>query len=216
MSSEVRSRVFELIIGGSTQPWTNVGIHFDGNGRYMAGEVALQLDHQLAPGIHSWSLLDCAMQAISIDGIPTAHTSNHGLEIAPIQSSGNGFSLHVSRIDHIVIATDDLIRTSDSLSEITGAPRLRIREGDDGVQQAFHRMGEVIIEIVTTPDTKSTHASIWGIALFATELDAAATFLGPDVLGKPKPATQTGQVVASFRSAAGLGVPCVLMADSPQ
>ncbi len=209
----MKVRVFELIIGGSTQPWNNVGIHFDHNGRFMAGEVALQVDNQLAPGIHGWSLLDSVMQTSSIDGIPTTHSSDHSLVIPPIQFRVDGFSLDISQIDHIVVATDNLIRTSDSLSEATGAPRLRIREGDDGVQQAFHRMGEVIIEIVTGPDVGNTQASIWGIAFLATDLDNAAEFLGPEVLGKSKPATQKGQVVASFRSAAGLGVPCVLMAD---
>ena len=214
MSSEVKARVFELIIGGSTQPWVNVGIHFDDNGRFMAGEVALQIDNQLAPGIHSWSLLDSAMRATSIDGIPTKHTSDLVLVNEPVQSPADGFSLHISRIDHLVIATDNLIRTSDALCEETGAPRLRIREGDDGVQQAFHRIGEVIIEIVTMPQSEKSEASIWGIAFLATDLDDATAFLGPDVLGQPKPATQKGQVVASFRSAAGLGVPCVLMADA--
>jgi len=215
VSTEVNARVFELIIGGSTQPWLNVGIHFDDNGRFMAGEVALQIDKQLAPGIHSWSLIDSAMQATSIDGIPTAHVSDHSVVNEPSQSQVNGFSLHIFRIDHLVIATDNLIRTSDALCEVTGAPRLRIREGDGGVQQAFHRIGEVIIEIVTGPVAGATQASIWGIAFLATDLDIAAAFLGPDILGQPKPATQKGQVVASFRSAAGLGVPCVLMADAP-
>ena len=216
MSTEVKARVFELIIGGSIQPWINVGIPFDVNGRFMAGDVALQIDDQLTHGIHGWSLLDSVMQVPSIDGIPTRHESGHSSLIAPHQTRVDGFSLQISRIDHLVVATDDLMRTSDSLSEATGAPRLRIREGEGGVQQAFHRMGEVIIEIVTAPNAESTKASICGIAFLATDLNHAADYLGPDVLGKPKPATQKGQVVASFRSAAGLGVPCVLMADAPQ
>jgi len=214
MSSDVKARVFELIIGGSTQPWAKVGIHFDPSGRFMAGEVALQIDNQLAPGIHGWSLLDSATQAASIDGIATSHVVDRGLTIAPFQSPVDVFTLPISRIDHLVVSTDNLMRTSDALSEATGAPRLRLREGDDGVQQAFHRMGEVIIEIVTMPNSEKTKASIWGIAFLATELDNATALLGPDVLGQPKPATQEGQVVASFRSAAGLGVPCVLMADA--
>ena len=214
MSSDVKARVFELIIGGSTEPWAKVGIHFDLSGRFMAGEVVLQINSQLAPGIHGWSLLDSATQAASIDGIETSHVVDRGLTIAPFQSPVDVFVLPISRIDHLVVSTDNLMRTSDALSEATGAPRLRLREGDDGVQQAFHRMGEVIIEIVTMPNSEKTQASIWGIAFLATELDNATALLGPDVLGQPKPATQEGQVVASFRSAAGLGVPCVLMADA--
>ena len=216
MSTEVKARVFELIIGGNIQPWINVGIPFDVNGRFMAGDVALQIDDQLAPGIHGWSLLNSVMQVPSIDGIPTTHASVHGLQFAQNQTQDDGFSLQIARIDHLVVATDDLIRTSDSLSEATGAPRLRIREGEGGGQQAFHRLGEVIIEIVNASNAENTKASIWGIAFLATDLNHAAEYLGPDVLGKPKPATQKGQVVASFRSAAGLGVPCVLMADAPQ
>lgn len=216
MLSEVKARVAQLTIGGSTQPWVNVGIHFDLSGRFTAGQVVLKIDSQLAPGIHGWSLLDSATQASSIDGIPTTHAVDHGLTIAPIQHPVDVFALHISRIDHLVVSTDNLMRTSDALSEATGAPRLRLREGDHGVQQAFHRMGEVIIEIVTLPQSENTHASIWGIAFLATDLDDAAVFLGPDILGQPKPATQKGQVVASLRSAAGLGVPCVLMADVPQ
>jgi hypothetical protein len=216
VSSDVRARVFELVIGGSTQPWVNVGIHFDLGGRFMAGAVSLLIDSQLAPGIHGWSLLDSATQSTSIDGIPTTHAVGRGSTVAPMQTPEDVFALQISRIDHLVVSTDDLMRTSDALSEATGAPRLRVRDGENGVQQAFHRMGEVIIEIVTMPQNENTQASIWGIAFLATDLDNATAFLGPDVLGQPKPATQKGQVVASFRSAAGLGVPCVLMADAPQ
>jgi hypothetical protein len=42
-------------------------------------------------------------------------------------------------------------------------------------------------------------------------LDAVAHYLGPDVLSPPKPAVQEGRQIATFRQAAGLGVPVALM-----
>jgi hypothetical protein len=57
-------------------------------------------------------------------------------------------------------------------------------------------------------------ASLWGFVLNVQDLDGIAAHLGPDVLSPPKPAVQPGRRIATFRSAAALGVPVALMCDN--
>jgi hypothetical protein len=117
-------------------------------------------------------------------------------------------------VDHVVINTPNLQRTSDALAQLTGAPLKRTRDAGNGVTQGFHKLGSVVVELVTMPSMPEGPASLWGFVLDVQDLDGIATHLGPDVLSPPKPAVQPGRRIATFRSAAALGVPVALMCDN--
>ena len=204
------ARIGELVIGGSRANWALVGINFSHAGVFAIGDIALRIDETLPPGMHSWSLSNIDSAIVSIDGIPTTRNIGTGrIE----QSDARGFVLTSLGIDHVVVNTPDLERTSDALHQATGAELKRIRDAGNGVRQGFHRLGDVIIEIVSAPSMPASVASLWGFVLNVADLNEVAAYLGPDVLSPPKPAVQKNRLIATFRGAVGLGVPVALMSD---
>jgi hypothetical protein len=203
-----RARISELVVGGGAQNWALIGIAFDLNHCAALGDVALRLDASLEPGLHSWVLFGADVSVSNIDGVTTAHEVDQALRNVSPQSD---FDLGVIGVDHVVINTPDLMRTSDALTAATGAPLKRVRDAGNNVQQGFHRLGSVVVEIVTAPTMHSGPASLWGFVLDVKDIYAVANHVGPDVLSIPKPAVQAGKLIATFRSSLGLGVPVALM-----
>ena len=203
-----QARISELVVGGGAQNWALIGISFDESNCAALGDVALRLDTSLEPGLHSWVLQDADVNVASIDGVATSHAIGVSQIVASVQPD---FDLGVIGVDHVVINTPDLMRTSDALTAATGAPLKRVREAGNDVQQGFHRFGSVVVEIVTSPTMPQGVASLWGFVLNVKDIYAVANHVGPDVLSIPKPAVQTGKLIATFRSSVGLGVPVALM-----
>ena len=117
-------------------------------------------------------------------------------------------------MDHLVVFTPDLERTTAALEEI-GVERRRVREVEaDGspLRQGFFRLGEVILEVVEHADVEPGPARFWGITFAVADLDAAAELLG-DRLGSIRDAVQPGRRIATVRSEAGLGLPVALISD---
>ena len=204
------ARIGELVIGGSRANWAQVGINFSHDGVFAIGEISLRLDETLPPGMHSWALSNIDSTVVSIDGISiTGNVANDRIE----HNDAQGFVLTPLGIDHVVVNTPDLERTSLALHEATGAELKRIRDAGNGVRQGFHRLGDVIIEIVSAPSMPPGNASLWGFVLNVADVHEVAAYLGPDVLSPPKPAVQKNRLIATFRGAVGLGVPVALMSD---
>ena len=153
-------------------------------------------------GLIGWSL-DGLRKTGDVDGIPTlsAAKSNKQSSDAPLGLVG---------IDHIVINTDDLQRTSNSLLESTGSELRRVREASEEMRQGFHKLGGVVIEIVERRGAP-VGASLWGVVFNVADLDRACEWLGPDVVSPPKDAVQEGRRIATIRAIAGLRVPVALM-----
>ena len=205
------ARIGELVIGGSRANWAQVGINFSQDGVFAIGEIALRIDETLPPGMHSWVLSNIDSTIVSIDGISTTgNVANERIE----HNDAQGFVLTPLGIDHVVVNTPDLERTSHALHEATGAELKRIRDAGNGVRQGFHRLGDVIIEIVSAPSMPAGDASLWGFVLNVADVHEVAAYLGPDALSPPKPAVQKNRLIATFRGAVGLGVPVALMSDS--
>jgi hypothetical protein len=205
------ARIGELVIGGSRANWAQVGINFSQAGVFAISEIGLRIDEALPPGLNSWALTNINSAIVSIDGIPTTGIVDNGRSKP---SDAQGFVLTPLGIDHVVVNTPDLERTSHALHEATGAELKRIRDAGNGVRQGFHRLGDVIIEIVSAPSMPAGDASLWGFVLNVADVHEVAAYLGPDVLSPPKPAVQKNRLIATFRGAVGLGVPVALMSDS--
>ena len=203
-----QARISELVVGGWAQNWALIGIAFDLNHCASLGDVALRLDTSLEPGLHSWVLQGVDIDVANIDGVATSHAVGDSQIAVSIQPD---FDLGVIGVDHVVINTPDLMRTSDALTAATGAPLKRVRDAGNNVQQGFHRLGSVVVEIVTAPSMHPGPASLWGFVLNVKDIYAVANHVGPDVLSIPKPAVQAGKLIATFRSSVGLGVPLALM-----
>jgi hypothetical protein len=142
-----------------------------------------------------------------IDDLPTLH----GTPSDP--NDGAAHPNGVLGIDHLVVYTPDLERTCAAIEAATAAPLKRVREVG-ALRQGFHRLGELIVEVVTFPDVAVQQATFWGLALNVSNIDSLFASTGSDVLSPPKDAVQPGRRIASFREAAGLGLPVAVMSSS--
>ncbi len=127
-----------------------------------------------------------------------------------VQPHPNG----VTEIDHVVMVTPSLERTTDEL-EKQGIDLRRIREGETGMgeyRQAFFRVGRPILEVVESRELDDAPAHFWGITFATADIDAAAELLG-DKLGRVKDAVQPGRRIATVRKEAGLGLPVALISQ---
>jgi hypothetical protein len=118
------------------------------------------------------------------------------------------------RIDHIVVFTSDLERTTAALAE-AGIERRRVREVelDEGrLRQGFFRLGEVILEVVEHGDVEPGPARFWGITFAVSDLEAAAALLGGR-LGSIRDAVQPGRRIGTVRREANLGLPVALISE---
>ncbi len=147
-------------------------------------------------GIVGWSLRGLPSDGAfhDLDGIPT--TRSDAAAPAPGEHA-NG----VTAIDHVVLLSPDLGRTVESLAAIGVEPR-RERDGQLGgrpIQQIFFRFGEVIIEVVGSPEAASEGPStLWGITYVVADIDATAAYFG-DRTAPVKEAVQPGRRITTLR-----------------
>jgi hypothetical protein len=147
-------------------------------------------------------------QLTSIDGL----TIEVRAEAAPMYAE---HPLGARSIDHVVIATDDLARTSGAIADATGAALRRVREAGE-MRQGFHRLGGLIVEVVERAGLPPGPATVWGLVLNVDDLAAACASLGAELIDEPRDAVQSGRRIATLRPGAGLGIPVALMSRDPR
>lgn len=129
-----------------------------------------------------------------LDGVPT--TLALGSPSAPA-THPNG----VVGIDHVVVLSPDLARTVQAFADIGAEPR-RERDGELGgqpIRQVFFRFGDVIVEVVGSPDSVADGPStLWGITYVVTDIDVTAAFFG-DRTSPVKDAVQPGRRITTVR-----------------
>ena len=80
-------------------------------------------------------------------------------------------------VDHVVVVTPDLDRTTAALDD-RGIVARRTRDAGRGRAQRFFRLGEVILELVGPAAPGDGPATFWGLAFTVADLDAATARLG--------------------------------------
>jgi hypothetical protein len=189
----------QLTVGADPTAWSDAGFTVSDGGA-MVGTV--RLDFGSGEGVLGWRLGETEEE---IDGLPVAPAVD-----APADdgSHPNG----ATHIDHLVVFTPDLERTTAAFERI-GVERRRLRELDSEAglsRQGFFRLGEVIVEVVEHPRVEPGAAQFWGITFAVADLDAAAELLG-DRLGSIRDAVQPGRRIATVRQNARLGLPVALI-----
>jgi hypothetical protein len=189
----------ELEVADAADAWTTAGFSVDSSATCRVGGIAVRLigrglGTDTGTGIVGWSMRGLPPSVRDLDGIPT--TRSDAVTATPA-THANG----VTGIDHVVVFSPDLPRTVESLATIGIDPR-RERDGELGgraIRQIFFRLGEVIVEVVGSPDTVSTGAStLWGITYVVEDIDATASYLG--VRTTPvKDAVQPGRRITTLR-----------------
>jgi hypothetical protein len=173
--------VAEIEVADPPEPWTRAGFSVDSDTVCRIGGVRIRLAGPArGTGIVGWSLR----------GLP------HGAPPEPAEHP-NG----VTEIDHIVLLSPDLGRTVKALSAVGVEPR-RERDGElagRAIRQVFFRFGEVIIEVVGSPETASDGPStLWGITYTVADIDATAAFFA-DRTTPVKDAVQPGRRITTLR-----------------
>ena len=155
----------------------------------------------------SEELLSGALE-IAFDGVQSGADLD-GIECAEFISIPDGLESSDSLIDHVVLMTDNLDRTCEAVTEVTGCPLKRVREVGE-IRQGFHRVGEngVILEVVERADVSRT--SLWGLVIATPSFDHLVHAAG-ELVSEPKDAVQPGRRISTVKAGAGLGIPVALM-----
>lgn len=200
-------------------PWNSFGFATsritDRRHRARLGDVELVIDESLPPGLRHLVLVGCPSTEPRVAGLPVEHLEQRVDSPTPTHASEPPASpLNIVGVDHVVVLADHVRTTCAEVEKVTGAPLKRVKEGERGMQ-GFHRLGSVILEVVerrlVDPGTQSQDASYWGFVVVVDDIESVARHLGPDVIGRPKPAVQPERLIATVRSTVGLGVPLALM-----
>lgn len=169
----------------------------------ISSGISSEIGSGIGSGISETVATDSAVT--SVDGLVTEF-------VDPLSPMFADHALGASALDHVVVSTDDLERTSTAIAATTGCELKRIRELGT-MRQGFHRIGRggLIVELVERPDLPSGPASFWGLVLIVDDLDASCAVLGPEQVSAAKDAVQPGRRIATVRPEVGLGLPVALM-----
>jgi hypothetical protein len=189
--------VDEFEVADPADAWVQAGFSVDSDAICRVGGVRIRLAGRgRGTGIVGWSLrgLPSDGSLDDLDGIPTTRSD-------AVAAMPAGHANGVLAIDHVVLLSPDLRRTVESLTTIGVEPR-RERDGQLGgrsMRQIFFRAGEVIIEVVGSPDTASDGPStLWGITYVVADIDATAAYFG-DRTAPVKDAVQPGRRITTLR-----------------
>lgn len=206
------ARVTALTVGDDAEAWRSAGFLVE-DGLCSIGSVRIHFDGA-GPGISAWTLFhpDGPEGPRALDGLDTELVDS-----LPDPSGDEASRTHpntTTGLDHIVVSTPDIERTTAAFRSIGVEPR-RTRDttaGDAPLRQRFFRMG-TIIEVIGPPEPTQDGgpARFWGLALVVPDLEAAAAVIGP-ALGPRKDAVQPGRQIATLRTGElGISVPVAFM-----
>jgi hypothetical protein len=210
--------IAELVLADDPAAWRAIGFSVDDEGVALVGTVRLRFTGEPAAGVTRWMLAGMPDEdVVDVDGLATSVG-----EPSPAGSAGagDGHPNGALAIDHLVVTTPDLTRTTTAIERRLGLPLRRVREAgspERPLQQGFFRVGEVVLEVVGPPavaaggPAPSGPARFYGLAFTMGSLDDAVTLLGPDRVSEIRLAVQPGRSIATVRAVAGLGVPVALM-----
>jgi hypothetical protein len=199
------NRLVALHVGGALTPWQAIGLMFDESTCSLA-DVDIVVSGE-NPGLHGWTIDIGRDEIIEIDGIQTTLIS--GTQPRPSLSTIG--RQKVIGLDHVVVNTDDIDRTTQAITAALGLEVRRERQLGNGAVQRFHKLDNTIIEVVSGPHITQPGASLWGMVASVDDLFDLAEELGGDTTSPPKKATQPGRYISTVRGSVGLGVPFALM-----
>jgi hypothetical protein len=211
VSATADPRAEWLTLFGDPGAWRAIGLTVADDGSIPLFGTSLRIVREGDPsyggssGIAAWSLSGVADAPPSIDGLATEM-------VEPQPPVFADHALGASAVDHVVVMTPDLDRTSAAIHEATGCELKRIREVGE-MRQGFHRIGRggLIVELVERPEIEQGPARFWGLVLIVDALDEACERMGTDLIRTPIDAVQPGRRIATVREDAGLGLPIALM-----
>jgi len=205
----------EILVGDPPKAWMAAGFTVGDDGTCRIGQVRVRMvGRDGGKRILGWSLRgvpDGSLDGGTLDGLATTASTRAPGEPA---THANG----TLSLDHLVLLTPDLGRTTAALGDLGVTPRGQ-RDADTygaPMRQVFFRLGEVILELVGQRDTPGDgDPGFFGLAITVDDLGATAELLGPH-LGVVKEAVQEGREIATLRHRElGMSVPIAFMSPEP-
>jgi hypothetical protein len=148
----------------------------------------------------------------SLDGLPTTLATDTGPEAGGAAGAPGpgGHPNGVTHIDHLVVLTPDLDRTTAAIGAL-GIEARRTREAGPGRLQRFFRLGEVILELIGPAEPHGDGpARFYGLAFTVADIDATADLLAGRI-SPPKAAVQPGRRIATLRAGDAVSLPVAFM-----
>ncbi len=208
--------IAELALRADPAPWSRIGLVIDGSHATIGG-VRLRFEPGVRASNRPPGELEAAITRWGLAGLPAdtpTPESIDGLVTYAVAPTTSGVLIPgdsgIVGFDHLVVMTSSLERTCQAITAATGEALRRVREAGE-VRQGFHRLGEVIVEVVESAAVTEPLASFWGFVWNVADIHEVCAELGPELIGLPRPAVQPGRFIASFRRAAGLGLPIAIM-----
>jgi hypothetical protein len=221
-------RLVGITLGDEPDAWRAAGFDVDGD-RFETGGVTWRLaGHAEGRGVLGWQL-DPAVDR-PVDGLAPAEP---GRVAAGHPTHPNG----TTALDHLVVTTDDLERTTSALATIGLEPRRTVvgAQGDDEIAYRFFLLGTCLLELIgpaggpASPGTSAASGRAralrpgggtgarGGVAAFA---GLAFTTERIDDLGElappPRPAVQPGRRITTLdHRALDISVPVALLSPRP-
>ena len=198
-----------LTVSGDLDAWSAAGFAADDDGELQLGSVRIRTaDTPGATGIVAWSLT--GIEDGVVDGLLTLQPDD-----TPARATAPAHPNTTTTIDHLVVASPDLDRTTEAFLAI-GLDLRRVRDAGR-MEQRFFRIGEVVLELIGRPgDIGPGPATFWGLALTVADIDATAVLLG-EHLGPVTDAVQPGRRIATLRhEAVGIPVPVAFLSPAPR
>ena len=213
---DARPHLTSLTIAGEPGPWSALGFRIVDGRRCTVGTTVIDFtEPDGATGLVGWELAGDG--GGDLDGLPTrwVPAADAAMPTArPVHPNG------ALRIDHVVVFTPHLDRTTTALAT-AGLDLRRMRDAgtqERPLRQAFYRLGEVILEVVgdVADQGPDAPARFWGLVAVVPDVDALPLMLGEARVGTPKAAVQPGRRIATVRREAGLSVPFAFLTPDPK
>lgn len=197
-----------LLVRDRPGRWREAGFALDDAGRMSAGGVTITVEPGTPAGIAAWGVE--GLGAAAVDGLAGDAPARAG---GPAEHPNGTLA-----VDHVVVVTGDLDRTTAALAA-AGLHARRVREAGP-VRRAFYVLGTALAEVVgpapgailpsELAGDDPGRARFWGLTLTVSDLDATAALLGSR-LGRITDAVQPGRRIATLRAQDGPAVPIALM-----
>lgn len=208
----VTAKVEWLEVAGDRDAWRSLGLVVGDDGLVPLMGTCLRVmvpGDEGATGIVGWAMsgVPAELDGAVIDGLATSVVEVGGPVFAQHEVGASG-------LDHVVVMTADLERTTGAIADATGCELKRVREVGS-MRQGFHRIGRggLIVEVVERTEVDEGLSSFWGLVINVDDLDVACERIGAARIGAPKDAVQQGRRIATISRVVGLGVPVALMSN---
>ena len=204
-------RLVGLDIGDDPAAWRAAGFTVE-DGTLLVGGVAISL----LGSTGERGLLRCSLQPSvggDCDGLPLTPppTASTDPDRAPAHPNG------VTAIDHVVVSSDDVERTTAALASLGISPRRTVvgarGDGDDEIVYRFFLLGTCVLELVGPTRARGQGpARFAGLAFTTERIDE----LG-ELAGTPRDAVQPGRRIATLRGDdLGISVPTAFLTPRPR